>query len=53
MFSSGSMEYNVLRDPKEQPSIEEMTRKAIEILQKNENGFYLLVEGARIGSYMR
>lgn len=48
MFSSGSMDYDVQRDPNQEPSIEEMTRKAIEILQKNENGFYLLVEGARI-----
>lgn len=48
MFAPGSMDYEVERDATVQPSIEEMTRKAIEILQKNENGFYLLVEGARI-----
>ncbi|CAH1775648.1 unnamed protein product, partial [Owenia fusiformis] len=33
-----------------EPSISEMTQKAIEILSKNENGFFLLVEGGRIDS---
>ena len=28
-----------------EPSIAEMTEKAIEILKKNPNGFFLLVEG--------
>lgn len=49
MFAPGSMDYEVDRNVTMQPSLEEMTRKAIEILQKNENGFYLFVEGARIG----
>ncbi|CAH1775645.1 unnamed protein product, partial [Owenia fusiformis] len=31
-----------------EPSISEMTQKAIEILSKNENGFFLLVEGGLI-----
>lgn len=31
-----------------EPSINEMTLKAIELLEKNENGFFLLVEGGRI-----
>ena len=33
------------RDPKLDPSIVEMTEKAIRILQKNPKGFFLLVEG--------
>ena len=33
----------------DQPSLTEMTQKAIEMLQKNtEHGFFLLVEGGRI-----
>jgi alkaline phosphatase len=28
-----------------EPSLAEMTRKAIQILNKNENGFFLMVEG--------
>ena len=30
------------------PSLEEMTTKAIDILQQNENGFFLMVEGSKI-----
>lgn len=33
------------RDPKLDPSIVEMTEKAIRILRKNPKGFFLLVEG--------
>jgi len=47
MFEPGDMEYEVDRKANE-PSLTEMTQKAIEILSKNENGFYLLVEGGRI-----
>ena len=32
-----------------EPSIAEMTEKAIKMLQRDENGFFLLVEGGRIG----
>ena len=48
MFEPGDMEYEVDRKDNE-PSLTEMTEKAIEVLKKNENGFYLLVEGGRIG----
>lgn len=40
------MEYEADRDPSNEPSIAEMTAKAIQILRKNEKGFFLLVEGA-------
>ena len=41
------MKYEVERtaDKAGEPSIEEMTKKAIEILQKNPKGYFLLVEG--------
>jgi alkaline phosphatase len=40
---------NFVLDRKEhEPSLAEMTKKAIEILSKKEKGFFLLVEGARI-----
>jgi len=32
----------------EEPSITEMTKVALSILEKNENGFFLMVEGAKI-----
>ena len=41
------MKYEVKRtdDKAGEPSIAEMTEKAIEILEKNPKGFFLLVEG--------
>ncbi|XP_048773394.2 alkaline phosphatase-like isoform X1 [Ostrea edulis] len=50
LFESSHMQYEHMRDkgPKGEPSLSEMTRKAIQILQKNKKGFFLLVEGARI-----
>ena len=41
------MKYEVNRpnDTAGEPSIEEMTEKAIKILKKNPKGFFLLVEG--------
>jgi alkaline phosphatase len=33
---------------KDEPSLSEMTVAAIEVLQKNENGYVLFVEGGRI-----
>jgi len=38
----------LIEDPAKEPSLAEMTRKAIEILSKNPEGFSLLVEGGRI-----
>jgi alkaline phosphatase len=39
---------DVLKDFTDQPNLMEMTRKAIEVLSRNENGFFLMVEGACI-----
>lgn len=41
------MQYEYQRDtgPNGEPSLAEMTRKAIEILGRNDKGFFLLVEG--------
>lgn len=39
------MSYEIDRKPEEEPSLAEMTKKAIEILQKNKKGYFLLVEG--------
>lgn len=35
----------IKKDPLQEPSINEMTEKAIEILRQNPNGYFLLVEG--------
>lgn len=45
LFSSGHMSFNVDADRKKQPSLTEMITKAIELLQKNEHGYFLFVEG--------
>ncbi|MDR1527333.1 MAG: alkaline phosphatase [Dysgonamonadaceae bacterium] len=48
LFANKDMAYDIDRDPLKEPSLEEMTQKAIEKLSKNENGFFLMVEGSKI-----
>ena len=50
LFSPGHMAYELdrPRDPGREPSLAEMTRKAIEKLSRDRDGFVLLVEGGRI-----
>ncbi|KAJ1951478.1 vacuolar alkaline phosphatase [Linderina macrospora] len=51
LFAHGHMSYEIDRDPKEQPSLTEMTTKALDILDHNSDdgpGFFIMIEGARI-----
>ncbi|XP_055332441.1 alkaline phosphatase-like [Paramacrobiotus metropolitanus] len=50
LFSDDHLEYELKRNrtARSQPSLTEMTRKAIELLSKHEQGFFLAVEGGRI-----
>lgn len=48
LYGEREMDYDLDRNPDEQPSIEEMTRIAIEKLSRNENGFFLMVEGSKV-----
>ncbi|MDD4115322.1 MAG: alkaline phosphatase [Massilibacteroides sp.] len=48
LYGKKAMDYDLDRNPSEQPSIEEMTRMAIEKLSRNENGFFLMVEGSKV-----
>ena len=48
LFGESDMDYDIDRNPAEQPSIAEMTQKAIEKLSRNESGFVLMVEGSKI-----
>lgn len=48
LFTSSEMSYDLDRDPAKEPSIAEMTGKAIDALAAKKTGFFLMVEGGRI-----
>ncbi len=48
LFDKQAMPYDLDRNPELVPSISEMTSKALEILSKNPNGFFLMVEGSKV-----
>jgi len=48
LFGETSMPYQLEADPQQIPTLAEMTRKAIQLLSQNENGFFLMVEGSKV-----
>ncbi|MDU1903207.1 MAG: alkaline phosphatase [Dysgonomonas sp.] len=48
LFADMDLPYDLDRDPAKVPSLEEMTKKAIELLSQNDNGFFLMVEGSKV-----
>jgi len=48
LFATGYMSYEHDRDPEVEPSLAEMTRKSIQLLSSDPEGFFLMVEGGRI-----
>jgi len=48
LFGNTDMAYDIDRDSAKEPSLAEMTQKAIEKLSKNKNGFFLMVEGSKV-----
>lgn len=48
LFQDRELPYDIDRDTTRIPSLKEMTEKAISQLSKNENGFFLMVEGSKI-----
>ena len=52
LFERSHMQYEAERedDAAGEPSLAEMVEKAIQMLRKNSKGFFLFVEGGRIGT---
>lgn len=48
LFGNADLPYDIDRDTTEIPSLAQMTSKAIDVLEKNKKGFYLLVEGSKV-----
>lgn len=48
LFAYDHMDFALQRDPTMDPTLAEMTETAIRILEKDLNGFFLLVEGGKI-----
>ncbi|KAJ1978365.1 vacuolar alkaline phosphatase [Dimargaris xerosporica] len=52
LFSPDHMDYEIDRDHKQQPSLREMSEKALGLLReatnRKEHGFFLMIEGSRI-----
>lgn len=49
LFSSTHLAYFHDQERNDDPTLAQMTEKAIQILSKNRNGYFLFVEGGRIG----
>lgn len=48
MFAPAGLSYDMDRDPAKQPSLADMTQKAIDILSQDKEGFFLMVEGSKV-----
>ena len=48
LFEARDLPYELDRNPDKTPSLEEMTKKALDILSMHENGFFLMVEGSKV-----
>lgn len=48
LFGEKALPYDIDRNPEKVPSLAEMTQKALDLLSKKENGFFLMVEGSQV-----
>ena len=48
IFNKKTMDFEIDREPALEPSLAEMTAKAISLLSKNPKGFFLMVEGSMV-----
>lgn len=48
LFAMEYMAYEIDRETTDEPSLVEMTRKAIEVLSQGDQGFFLMIEGGKV-----
>ena len=48
LYNTTCMEYEIERNPAVEPSLAEMTQKAISLLSQKKEGFFLMVEGSKV-----
>ena len=48
IFADSDLAYDIDRDENKEPTLAEMTSKAIELLSKDKDGFVLMVEGSQV-----
>lgn len=48
LFNKSHLNFDIDRDPAKEPSLAEMTTKAMDLLANNKKGYFLMVEGGRI-----
>jgi alkaline phosphatase len=48
LFAASGMHYEIDRPTTKEPSLEEMTRRALQLLSQRDEGFFLMVEGSEI-----
>ncbi|WP_100013070.1 alkaline phosphatase [Lentibacillus sediminis] len=48
LFADGALSPEMHRDAEEEPSLAEMTDNAIDVLEEDQDGFFLMVEGSQI-----
>jgi alkaline phosphatase len=48
LFNRSHMNFDIDRDPAKEPSLRDMTVKALDVVSQNPKGFFMMVEGGRI-----
>lgn len=48
LFAPVGLNYEIDRKPSRQPSLAQMTSKALDVLSKGDKGFFLMVEGSKV-----
>ena len=48
LFGDSDTQYEIERNRDEQPSLSEMAVKALEVLSKDKDGFFLMIEGSKV-----